>query len=128
MQGVAGKGVVSVGDVRDALDASVAAAKHLTQMDMAAVQAARALADKIDAWDVIVEWALDDAAQTSGRPAVPANDNVSLASFLKYCEQLGLTPAARKAAAAPAKPAAPEVAREPSGIAKLQAVVGGRAG
>lgn len=85
-----------MGDVREAFDASIAAASHLTDMDLGAVEAARALADKIDAWDVIVEWALDDAAQLERRPAVPANDNVSLASFLKYCESLGLTPTARK--------------------------------
>jgi len=85
------------GRVRTALDTSVAAAGHLTDMDLGVVEAARALADKIDAWDVIVEWALDDANQDgTGRPKVPQNDNVSLASFLKYCESLGLTPAQRK--------------------------------
>lgn len=85
------------GRVRTALDASVKAATHLTDMDLGVIEAARALADKIDAWDVIVEWALDDANQDgTGRPKVPQNDNVSLASFLKYCESLGLTPAQRK--------------------------------
>lgn len=85
------------GRVRTALDASVEAATHLTDMDLGVIEAARALADKIDAWDVIVEWALDDANQDgTGRPKVPQNDNVSLASFLKYCESLGLTPAQRK--------------------------------
>ena len=85
-----------VGDVRDALNVAVAAATHLDgDLDAAAVAAAGALADKIDAWDQIVDWALDDAAESGGRPAVPQNDNVSLASFLKYLDQLGLTPAAR---------------------------------
>lgn len=86
-----------MGDVRDALDKSIEAAIHLTELDAAAVAGARALADKIDAWDVIVDWALDDLADNGGkgRPAVPQNDNVSLGSFLKYLDQLGLTPEAR---------------------------------
>jgi len=84
------------GRVRKALDASVKAATHLTVVDFAVVEAARALADKIDAWDVIVEWALEDAAETESRPKVPQNDNVSLASFLKYCQSLGLAPDQRK--------------------------------
>lgn len=88
-----------MGDVRDALDEAVAAAAaYLGPIDAAAVAAARALADKIDAWDLIVDWALDDlaGADTKGRPAVPQNDNTSLPSFLRYCDALGLTPAARK--------------------------------
>jgi hypothetical protein len=27
---------------------------------------------------------------------VPQNDNVSISAYLKYCDQLGLTPAGRK--------------------------------
>jgi hypothetical protein len=76
---------------------SIAAAKHLTEMDKGAVEALRALARKIDAWDQIVEWALDDArAKDGGRPTVPQNDNVSISAYLKYCDQLGLSPAGRK--------------------------------
>lgn len=86
-----------MGDVREALDEAVAAAKHLGPLDAGAVAAARALADKIDTWDVIVDWALDDLAgsDSGGRPAVPANDNTSLPTFLRYCDSLGLTPAGR---------------------------------
>lgn len=86
-----------MGDVREALDEAVAAAKHLGPLDAGAIAAARALADKIDAWDVIVEWALDDANQEGdgARPKVPANDNTSLPTFLRYCDSLGLTPAGR---------------------------------
>lgn len=86
----------------DATDKAIAAAKgHLTDMDAGAVEAVRALARKIDAWDVIVQWALSDAddGPQGSRPKVPANDNVSLASYLKYCEALGLVPAGRKAVA-----------------------------
>ena len=81
-----------------ATEAAIAAASHLTDMDQGAVEALRALARKIDAWDVIVGFALDDvsASGNGGRPAVPRNDNVSISAYLKYCDQLGLSPAGRK--------------------------------
>lgn len=75
---------------------AIEAADHLTDMDAGAVEALRALARKIQAWDQIVEWALDDARDSGGRPTVPQNDNVSLSAYLKYCDQLGLSPAGRK--------------------------------
>ena len=78
--------------------------------------AARALARKIDAWDVIVEWALDDAAQGKGRPAVPANDNVSIASFLKYLDALGLTPEDEAPGALPGRPATKPPAAGPVAV------------
>ncbi|WP_194294559.1 terminase small subunit [Leucobacter muris] len=79
--------------VTEAFERSVKNARHLRVRDAPAVAAARALARKIDAWDVIVDWALEDASETKGvRPAVPANDNVSIASFLKYLEKLKLLP------------------------------------
>ena len=81
-----------------ATEEAITAAEHLTDMDKGAVEALRALARKIDAWDQIVDWALDDAAERDGsRPAVPQNDNVSISAYLKYCDQLGLSPAGRKA-------------------------------
>jgi len=90
-----------MGDVREALDAAVVAAAHLTPMDAGAIAAMRALADKIDAWDVIVDWANEDAVEHDGRPRVPANDNTSIPTFLRYCDALGLTPAGRAGLAAP---------------------------
>lgn len=78
--------------VTAAFDRSVRNAKHLRVRDAPAVAAARALAKKIDAWDVIVDWAYEDAAENGDRPKVPANDNVSIASFLKYLEKLQLLP------------------------------------
>jgi hypothetical protein len=75
-------------------------AAQLDDLDSAAAEAMRLLARKIQAWDTIVDWALDAAAgaeRPGARPAVPQNDNVSLASYLKYCESLGLTPASRDA-------------------------------
>lgn len=88
------------GDVRRALDRSIREAVKQglidRQLDAGAIEAARALADKIDAWDVIVDWALDDAADSGGRPAVPQHDNVSLSALLNYLQHFGLTPASRK--------------------------------
>ena len=78
--------------VAEALERSIRNAPHLRARHSAAVAAARALARKIDAWDEIVEWANEDAAETGGRPRVPANDNVSIASFGKYLDMLGLVP------------------------------------
>ncbi|WRS30591.1 hypothetical protein U6G28_02575 [Actinomycetaceae bacterium MB13-C1-2] len=92
-----------------ALDRALASAEHLGERDAATVAAARALARKIDAWDVIVGWALEDAAESGGRPAVPQNDNVSLASFLKYMDALQLVP--------PAAGAGPKV-KPVGGVAK----------
>lgn len=90
--------------VAEALEASIAAATHLQPKDAAVVAAARALARKIDAWDVIVEWALEDAAEDQSRPKVPANDNVSLASFMKYLAELRLVPDKTGAPSSPAQP------------------------
>jgi len=84
----------------DSTEASIKAAEHLTSMDDGALDALRLLARKIDAWDVIVEWALDDAAEQEGsRPKVPQNDNVSISAYFKACDQLGLTPIGRKSLA-----------------------------
>lgn len=85
--------------VFESFQASVKAAAHVDAdgVDAGAVAAAGALAQKIDAWDQIVQWAVEDASESESRPKVPANDNTSLPTFLKYCEALGLTPAARKA-------------------------------
>lgn len=82
----------------DATDAAIKAAAHLKgtagKEYAGTIEAVRSLARKIDAWDTVVRWALEDAAAERGaRPAVPPNDNVSLSSYLKYMEALGLTPA-----------------------------------
>lgn len=83
-------------DLIGATEKSINAAR-LDAVDSGAVEALRALARKIQAWDEIVEFALEDADQMDKRPAVPQNDNVSLSAYLKYCDQLGLSPAGRKA-------------------------------
>jgi hypothetical protein len=89
-----------MGTLAAATEAAIKAAheaKALTDADAGAVEALRLLARKIDAWDVIVQWALEDVTDEdgSGRPLVPANDNVSIPTYLKYAEQLGLTPNGR---------------------------------
>ena len=83
--------------LEEALRRSVRNAKHLRVRDAALVRAAFDLARKIDAWDQIVDWAIEDAAESGGRPAVPANDNVSLATFLKFMTTLGLVPPEQEA-------------------------------
>lgn len=107
--------------VEESTLASLKDADHLTAMDRGAVQALIALARKIDAWDTIVDWALDDVADSEGkaRPAVPQNDNVSLSAYLKYCDQLGLSPAGRKALALKKE-------QTDAKAAKLTALRGGR--
>ncbi len=86
------------GRVRERLENALLKADHLDLdgVDSAGVEALRALADKIDQWDVIVRWAVEDAAATkAARPAVPQNDNVTLSAYLKGLHQFGLTPESR---------------------------------
>ena len=90
----------------EAFDVAVEAATHLGLRDEAAVVAARLLAAKIDAWDVVVQWALDDAREFNTKP-LPANDNTSHGTFLKYLEALQLVPAVEKAKPGPASTASP---------------------
>lgn len=80
--------------VSEALERTLRNARHLRAKDAAAVAAARALAGKIDAWDQIVDYAMEDmdGKAKGARPAVPQNDNVSLSSFLKYLDALHLLP------------------------------------
>ena len=95
--------------IAEALEQSITAA-HLTERDAGAIAAARALAAKIDAWDLIVQWATDDLAgdpRPGKRPAVPQNDNTSLPTFLKYLDALGLVPPVAKASPGPASTASP---------------------
>ena len=93
------------GSVSEALEQAIVASSHLTLRDAAGVAAARALAAKIDAWDVIVQWAREDAAENGFRPAVPLHDNTSLPTFLKYLDALGLVPPVAKEKPGPASTA-----------------------
>jgi len=109
-----------------ATEASFAAAEHLTGEHAGAMKALLMLAAKIDAWNVIVVWANEDAADSGGRPLVPANDNVSISAYLKGMEQLGLTPSGRAALdkAKPAQKGADVVPEEDklAKVARLRAV------
>lgn len=74
--------------VLEATDASIKAATHLGQMDAGAVAVLRSLARTIDA---ISDGA--QAADDDGRPR--SLDNVTVPTYLKACDALGLTPAGR---------------------------------
>jgi hypothetical protein len=72
-----------MGDVLTATDESLAAATHLTKVDAGAVQMLRELAA---AADLIDESGLNPAGKL---------DNVTIPTYLRYAESLGLTPAGR---------------------------------
>lgn len=55
------------------------------------------MARKIDGMDAYLAALADDAAERRLRP--PSQDNVSIPTYLKFCESLGLTPAGRARAA-----------------------------
>jgi hypothetical protein len=105
-----------MGDVEAGLEEALTEAdakKRLTPLDAGTVAAIRVLARKIDEeqarWDYCFEWAErwvewmrmaeDDPDYDGGPPPSPPKpppmDNVSLPTFLKYAESLGLTPAGR---------------------------------
>lgn len=106
--------------VLDALNEAVESARHLSALDAPTVEAARALARKIDAQDVYFEALMSRANETNGRP--PSVDNVSLPTFLRYCEALGLAPGARSRAGIEAE------VKQARKVGKLRAVAGGKAG
>ena len=62
-------------------------------MDKGAIAAFLALAKKIDTDARLREKALKFAQESGERP--PVVDNVSIPTYLKFCESLGLTPAGR---------------------------------
>lgn len=70
--------------VIDATEAAIHAAEHLTPADRGAVEALRVLAAQIDV------LASNDGLREDGKL-----DNVSLPTYLKFCDSLGLTPAGR---------------------------------
>lgn len=84
--------------VLDATEVAIkAAADYLTDKDAGALQALRVLAAKIDTDDDVREAYLEmlnsDDAPSWAKPMQV--DNVSIPTYLKYCESLGLTPAGR---------------------------------
>lgn len=110
-----------MGALLDATDAAIAAATHLTKMDAGPVEALRQLAVKIDVQDDYFQALAADAAEHNRRP--PSQDNVSIPTYLKYAEALGLTPSGRTKALIEAPKGA-----GPSGtLGKLQSLKGGKA-
>ncbi len=73
-----------MGAVADATEVSIQAATHLTPLDRGAVEALRTLAAAIDV------LAANDGLREDGKL-----DNVSVPTYLKFCDSLGLTPAGR---------------------------------
>src|SRR5690606_24771159 len=89
---------------------AIAAATHLTPMDMGAVAVLRQLART-----------LDKLLKTGFVTESGKFDNVSMPTYLRYCESLGLTPAGRRQMAPKEAPSAP------SKLGQLRAVHGGKA-
>lgn len=72
-----------MGEIEEATESALTAATHLTDMDAGAVEVLRHVARQID-------------LQSEGGLTPDGKlDNVSVPTYLKYCEALGLTPAGR---------------------------------
>lgn len=91
----------AVGAATEEAIAQATTEQRLGKSDAGAVAALRVLARKIDSEDQMRELALQAAADSGGKP--PPIDNVSIPTYLKYCESLGLTPAGRRPAATTGK-------------------------
>lgn len=82
-----------MGALEDATKAALGAAQHLTDADAGAVEALLTVARKVDQdeerWALALQWA------EAMKVKPPAQDNVSVPTYLKFCESLGLTPAGR---------------------------------
>ena len=102
----------------DATEAAIKAATHLTVMDKGAVEALRFLAKKIATEDTLRDMALEWAAEDEKRRP-PSVDNVSIPTYLKFCESLGLTPAGRVRL---------DMKKEPTGgkLAELRSIKAGK--
>jgi hypothetical protein len=114
-----------MGTVANATRRAIRAAIYLTPADVGAVAALRVLAMKIDTEDELRKSDLASApAEQKPRPV----DNVTIPTYLKFCESLGLTPAGRSRLDLPASRAAPVVKKEAVGgnLAKLRSVKTGR--
>ncbi|GAB3622571.1 hypothetical protein GCM10027418_06530 [Mariniluteicoccus endophyticus] len=85
-----------VGPISEQLEVSIAAAgDKITPADQALVQAARFLAKKIDTEDLVRDRVLTLSAEAGEKPPNLPMDNVSVPTFLKYLDALGLSPAGR---------------------------------
>ena len=80
-------------NVLEATNRAINGATHLGPQDAGAVAAIRALARKIDGMDEYYHELRESYRERDLRP--PSPDNVSLPTYLRYAESLGLTPAGR---------------------------------
>ena len=78
----------------EATNKAIKAATHLQPKDRGAVQALRMLARKIDTMEDFYQTLCDDYESRGLRP--PSQDNVSIPTYLRYSESLGLTPKTEK--------------------------------
>lgn len=92
---------VELGEVARGTETAIAQArtdKRITALDGGTVAAIRVLARKIDEeqarWDYCLAFA-DWHAGDKVPPKPPTVDNVSIPTYLRYAESLGLTPAGR---------------------------------
>jgi len=109
-----------MGDLLDATNEAITAAKHLTKMDAGTLEAIRQLAVKIDVMDDYFDELSDQNAERNLRP--PSPDNVSIPTYLKYAESLGLTPSGRTKALIET----PKGAGPGGTLGKLQGLNGGK--
>ena len=84
--------MASFDTVLEATEASIKAAKHLGLLDSGAVEVLRHLARTIDA---ISEGQEVDEDSDDPRAKPRSLDNVTIPTYLKACDALGLTPAGR---------------------------------
>ena len=91
-------GAPSLTPTIDATERAIAAAAHLTEADEGALAALRVLARKIDEDAVLrmayVRWYQQATGKLPDKPL--QMDNVSIPTYLKYAEALGLTPTGRE--------------------------------
>lgn len=114
------------GDLVQATKSAIASARkagNLADADMASCVAILELATKIQVQDDYFDALMEDAVENGRRP--PSQDNVSLPTFLKYAEALGLTPSGRAKApsiqAGVSAPKKPEVVSNgPSNVRQLR--------
>ena len=104
----------------DATNEAIAAAGDaIADRDAGTVRAILDVAMKVDMADRYFEALADHAAEANGRP--PSQDNVSIPTFLKFCDALGLTPIGRTRA---------EIEKAKGGaggkLAQLQSLKGGK--
>lgn len=105
-------------------DAIRAAGDRLTGMDAGAVSAIRFLAKKIDTEELVRERILEAQGEDPSLKPPPL-DNVTIPTYLKFAESLGLTPAGRLRIEGTKKTADPADGKR-SKLAALRSVQGGR--